>query len=369
MINPFYEKVAKLVVNYSLNIKKGERVYIEGPTLAEELFRALYIEILKIGAHPFLRPEIEGSRELFFKYASEEQLIYLDNAIKLIYKEFDCFIPIIADYNPKKLSLIDPKLLKKRRESQERKENMKIFDERVAKGELRWVGIPFPCQAFAQEANMDLFSYIKFVEKALFLDKEDPVKEWLNIEKRQEKLVEYLNNVDNIQVLGEDTDLKLSVKGRKWINNCGHDNLPDGEVWTGPIEDSVNGYIRFTYPGRYLGKEIENIYLEFKNGKVSNATADKGEDSLHEILKIENADILGEFAVSTNYGITKFTKNIVFDEKMGGTMHCALGLGIEVSGSKNWSPIHWDILKDMKTPGSKIIADGKIIYEEGKWKI
>jgi len=369
MINPFFEKFAKLVVNYSLNIKKGERVYIEGPILAEELFRSLYLEVLKVGAHAFLHPEIEGFDELFFKYASEEQFLYLDNVVKLIYKEFDCFIPIFADYNPKKLSMIDPKLLTKRQKSKEIQAIMKIFDEREAKGELRWVGVPFPCQSLAQEANMDLFSYTEFVEKALFLDKEDPAKEWLKIEKKQDKLVEYLNNIDNIQVLGEDTNLKLSVKGRKWINNCGHDNLPDGEVWTGPIEDSVNGNIRFTYPGIYLGKEIENIYLEFKNGKVIKAIADKGQDLLNEILKIENADVIGEFAIGTNYGITKFTKNMLFDEKMGGTLHCALGLGFEISGSKNWSAIHWDILKDMKTPGSKIIADGKVIYEEGNWKI
>lgn len=369
MINQFYVKLAKLVVNYSLKVSKGDRVCVEGPTLAEELFRALYIEIIKAGGHALLFPEIEGSLELFLKFASEEQLLFLDNALKVIYKEFDCVIGILADYNTKKLSLIDPKLIAKHKGSPDRKEILKIFYDRAAKGEVRWIVIPFPCQSLAQEANMDLVSYYEFVEKALFLNKEDPVKNWLEMEKKQEKICVYLNKIDRIQVISEDTDLEFSIKGRTWENDCGRFNLPDGEVCTAPIENSVEGHIRFSYPGIYFGKEVENIYLKFKNGKVIDAKADKGEELLQEILNIENANILGEFAIGTNYGIAQFTKNILFDEKIGGTLHCALGDGIKEAGSKNDCAIHWDILKDMKLPGSKILADRKVIYEEGKWLI
>jgi aminopeptidase len=241
--------------------------------------------------------------------------------------------------------------------------------KRLSTKELNYLIVPFPCNAHAQEANMDLFSYFEFIEKALYLDKEDPVNEWLELEKNQEKLVEYLNKVESIHIIGEDTDLTMSAKGRIWENDCGRLNLPDGEVATSPVENSVNGHIRFTYPGIFQGKEIENVYLEFKEGKVMNYSADKGQDLLKEILKVENADILGEFAIGTNYGITKFTKNMLFDEKLGGTIHCALGAGFKELGSKNESAIHWDILKDMKLPGSKIIADDKVIYEEGQWKI
>lgn len=216
---------------------------------------------------------------------------------------------------------------------------------------------------------MDLFSYTQFVEKALLLDKDDPVEEWEKIKKEQDRIVDYLNKIEKIHVIGEDTDLTLSVKGRTWTNCCGTENLPDGEVFTGPVEDSVNGHIRFTFPGIYAGNEIENIYLEFKDGEVINATADKGEELLKEILKIDGATRLGEFAVGTNYGITQFTKNMLFDEKIGGTLHSALGLGFKKTGSKNECAIHWDILKDMKLPGSQIFADDKLIYEEGKWKI
>jgi aminopeptidase len=369
MISDFYVRLAKLAVNYAVEVKKGQRVFIRGPTIAEELFQAIYAEVLKAGGHPLLIPNIEGTQELLYKHGSEEQLLYVDNVLKTIVKEFDCLISIFGDYNRKKLSLVDSKLIAKVQGSPANKEVAMIYMKRSADGELNWVVLPYPCHSFAQEANMDLFSYSEFVQKALFLDKEDPVKEWKEIEKNQEKIVEYLNQIDKIQVLGEDTNLTFSVKGRIWDNCCGHNNLPDGEVETGPLEDSVNGHIRFTYPGIYQGKEIENIYLEFKDGKVTKATADKAEDLLQEIIAIKNANIIGEFAIGTNYGITEFTKNMLFDEKIGGTLHCALGFGFPESGSKNVSAIHWDILKDMTPPGSKIIADGKVIYEEGQWKI
>jgi aminopeptidase len=369
MINKFNDKLAKLAVNYSVEVKKGQRVLILGPMLAEKLFQALYIEVLKTGGHPLLFPQIEGRQELLYKYGSEDQLFYYDDVLKKIDKEFDCFILIYGDYNRKKLSLVDSKLIAKVKGSPANKESSEIIRKRAASGEMKWVVVPYPCHSFAQEANMDLFSYTDFVRKALFLDKEDPIKEWKEIKKKQEELINYLIKVDNIRVLGEDTDLVLSVKGRNWFNACGQVNLPDGEVATGPLENSVNGHIRFSYPGIYLGKEIENIYLEFKDGMVSKAKADKGERLLQEILAIENANIIGEFALGTNYGITDFTKNMAFDEKIGGTMHCALGAGFPETGSENYSAIHWDILKDMRLPGSKIIADGIVIYEEGRWKI
>jgi len=369
MITEFYEKLAKLAVNYAVEVKKGQRVAVTGPSIAEGLFQAIYVEVLKAGGHPLIVPQIEGTQELLYKYGSEEQQVYIDDVKKMIINEFDCMINLFGDYNPKKLSLVDPKMIAKVRGSPENAKLMMNYMKRYADGELNWVIVPYPCHSFAQEAEMDLFSYSEFVKKALRLDKEDPVKEWKEVEKKQDKIVEILNEVDKIQVLGEDTDLTLSVKGRKWINCCGHNNLPDGEVFTAPLEDSVNGHIRFTYPGIYQGKEIENIYLEFKDGKVTKVTADKAEDLLQEIVGIKNADIIGEFAIGTNYGITKFTKNMLFDEKIGGTLHSALGAGPPETGSKNRCPIHWDILKDMTLPGSKIIADGKVIYEEGQWKI
>lgn len=369
MRNPIYEKLAKIVVEYSLEIKKGHTVYIGGPAFAKDLFQALNIEIIKVGAHPMIIPGIEGIRETFFNHASEEQLLFVNKIEEFASKEADRIIEIRADYNTRKYSNINPKILSKYRSAPERKELMKIYEQRTSSGELKWIVLPYACNAYAQEANMDLFSYSDFITKSLFLDKKNPIEEWHKMQRQQDVFVDYLNDVKEIHVIGEDTDLLLSVKGRKWINCSGQRNLPDGEVYTGPVEDSVNGYIRFTYPGIYMGNEVEDIYLEFKDGIVIKATAQKGEEILEEILKIENANRIGEFAIGTNYGVTKFTKNMLFDEKIGGTLHCALGLGFEWTGSKNVSSIHWDLLKDMKGPGSKIIADGNVIYEEGNWKI
>ena len=369
MINRVYEKLAKIVVEYSLEIKKGHTVFILGPAFAKDLFQALNKEIIQVGAHPMIVPGIEGIKETFFKLASEEQLVYVTKIEELLFKEFDRLIEIRADYNTHKFSNVDPKKFALFAGTPKRKELREIQEKRTISGELKWLVIPYPCNALAQDANMDLFSYSEFVNKSLFLDKENPIAEWRKMQKEQDLLIEYLNKVEEIQVIGTDTDLSISVKGRKWINCCGLENLPDGEVFTGPIEDSTNGHIRFSFPGIYSRQEIQDIYLEFKDGKVVKATAEKGEELLQEILKIENADFIGEFAIGTNYGITKFTKNMLFDEKLGGTLHCALGHGFEKSGSKSRSSIHWDILKDMKEPGSKIIADGNVIYEEGKWRI
>ncbi|MFX1567408.1 MAG: aminopeptidase [Promethearchaeota archaeon] len=369
MINPIYEKLAKIVVHYSLEIEKGHTVFITGPAFAVELFQALNIEIIKAGAHVLIVPGIEGIREAFYKFASDEQLKYVDKSQELIFTDYNRLIEIRADYNTRKYSNIDSKKLSIFMSAPRRKELRAIQEQRTSTGELKWIVIPYPCNALAQEANMDLFSYAEFVKKSLFLDREDPVEEWRHMQKTQDLIIAKLNLFKEIQVIGEDTDLSLSVEGRKWINCCGKTNLPDGEIYTSPIEDSVNGHIRFTYPGIYTGKEVENIYLEFKDGEVIKATATKGEDILQEILKVENANRIGEFAIGTNYGVTNFTKNMLFDEKLGGTLHCALGLGFEDAGSKNISSVHWDILKDMKVPGSKVIADNKVIYEEGKWKI
>jgi len=369
MINPLYEKLAKLVVEYSLEVKNGHRIRIFGPDTAKELFQALYIEIIRADGHPWLDIQIEGTQELFLKYASEEQLLYVDKLEKQMMKEFDGIIRVRGEYNTRKLSTIDPKVIATYNGAPERKELNNVFQDRDLKGELKWVVIPFPCNSLAQEANMDLFSYSEFVEKALLLDKDDPVEEWRKVEKEQDRIIKYLDKVENIHVIGDDTDLTLSVKGRKWINCCGRVNLPDGEVFTGPVENSVNGRIRFTYPGIYAGNEIENIYLEFKDGEVIKASADKGEPLLLELLKIDGATRMGEFAVGTNKGITKFTRNMLFDEKINGTLHCAIGMGPKQTGSKNECAIHWDILKDMQITGSQIFADDELIYEEGNWRI
>lgn len=366
----FNEKLANLAVHYALDVKPKELVSIEGSEVAKDLLCALYIECVKAGAYPVVMTRLNEIDASFYKYANEDQLKFINPLQKYVIKNFQKRIQIMADYNLKKMALIDPEKLNLYQQDPEFPELMKTYQERLANHELDWVLVPYPCDAMAQEANMDTESYREFVYKALKLDTEDPAAVWRQIQEEQDKKVKILNTVEQIHVIGEDTDITLSVKDRLWINCCGHDNLPDGEIFTSPVEDSVNGHIRFTYPGIYQGQEIENIYLEFKDGKVTKATAEKGQKLLDSILKIDRANILGEFAVGTNHGITKFTKNMLFDEKLGGTLHMALGMGFPEAKSQNLNcGIHWDILKNMESPESKIFADGKVIYEAGKWKI
>jgi aminopeptidase len=363
MFNYSSKKLSQLILKHAIKLPEKTSVLIQGNYHSLNLVRALYADIIKMGSYPVVQLGFDGAQEIFFKYANEDQLTRMSEMMKFVGDTYQYVVQIWADYNPKHLQLVDPKKLQMRQSNPEFAEYMRKFMEKT------WTLVPYPTQSMAQEAGMDLYSYSDFVSKSLMLDKEDPVAEWIKVKNEQDRIVAILNKADEIHVMGEDTDLTLSVKDRPWMNCAGNYNLPDGEVCTSPVEESVNGHIRFTYPGIFQGKEIENIYLEFKDGHVVKGTASKGQELLDQVLKVPNADITGEFAVGTNYGITKFTKNMLFDEKIGGTMHMAIGLGLEECGGKNKSGIHWDILKDMQKPGSKITADGVVVYEQGKWKI
>lgn len=244
----------------------------------------------------------------------------------------------------------------------------KTFFERQGRGEIKWVVMPFPTEAMAQEANMSKEEFGELIEKTCMFDKADPIAEWQDVSKKQQKYCDYLNNVSTLHFVGKGTDLTMSVKGRLWVNCDGKKNLPDGEVFTGPEEDSINGTITFSFPGIYQSKVIEGIVLKFNEGKVIEATAQKGQDILDQILKITGAKQVGEIAIGTNYNMTTFVKNILFDEKIGGTIHMALGNGYPDTGSKNRSAIHWDLLCDMREEG-KIYADKELFYENGQFKI
>ncbi|NHJ84062.1 MAG: aminopeptidase [Asgard group archaeon] len=368
MYGDFAEKLAKLAVKYAVNVQKGDLVQIRGVSNAEDLIREVYREVILAGGNIInMRIGIPGTTEIFYKNASDEQIKYVDPSAIDFAKRLNKSITVYSSFNTRELANTDPK--KRTMMSEATKEVSNIFYTRAAKGELDWTLCPYPCEAFAQEGNMGINEYREFVYKALALDKKDPIAHWKEVEEKQEEIVKILDKGKDFRIVGEDTDITFGIEGRKWINCCGHQNLPDGEVFTSPIEDSVNGTIRFTYPGIYMGQEIENIWLKFKDGKVVDYDAAKGKDLLTKILELENANIIGELAVGTNYGIQRFTKNMLFDEKIGGTIHLALGFGYPDSGSKNVSSIHWDILKDMKSKDSKIYLDGKVIYQAGKWLI
>ena len=365
MVDVRIEKLAKLSVHYCVEVKPKQKVLIQGSEQAFPLIHGLYKECLLSDAYPTIFANLD-TRYTFFKYAKEHQLTFVSPLEKFIAENIDVSIGIFCEPNPKRLTNIDPK--KMRIQAAARKDITQIFYKRVAEGKLRWTVLPHPSNGDAQEASMALLEYEDFVYSSCLVDKEDPIAEWKKIAKQQKEISKFLNQTNKIHIIGEDTNLTFNVKGRKWIPSEGKENMPDGEVFTGPVEDSADGIIRFTYPGIIMGREVEDIKLTFKKGKVVKASATKGDDFLQQICKIEGANRIGETAIGTNYGITKFTKNMLFDEKMGGTIHMALGNSYPESGGLNKSAIHWDILKDMRKDG-EIYADGKLFYKNGKFLI
>jgi aminopeptidase len=364
MVDSRVERLARLCVHYSVAVRPKENVVIQGSEMAFPLINEIFRECLLGDAYPYVKADLDVSYT-FYKYAKEHQLRFVSPFSKFMDENMDVQIRIQCQPNPRRLTNIDPSKIQLRRASG--RESSEILMRRGLEGKFRSVILPYPIGAQAQEASMSLEEYEDFVYQSCLVDKEDPVAEWKKIHEQQERVSSFLNQRDEMHVIGEDTDLTFSVKGRKWINCSGKENLPDGEVFTGPIEDSANGVIRFTLPGIFSEREVENIKLKFKNGKVAEASASKGNELLQRILEIEGADRIGEAAIGTNYGITRFTKNMLFDEKIGGTMHIALGMSFPESGGLNESAIHWDILKDMKD--GEIYADGKLFYKKGKFLI
>ncbi len=365
-MDPRIIKQAKTIVNYSLYLKKGEKVLIEGSHVALPLIKAAYKEALLAGAFPKVEIFDQELNEILYKYGSDEQINFIPETDILGVKTFDAFFSIWASRNTRAMTNIPSEKIKLRSKAQGK--IMEIFMERSGSKELKWCGTQFPTLADAQEASMSLSEYEDFVFGACHLDSDDPVAEWKKIHESQQKYVDFLDEKKHLKIISEGTDIEMSIEGRKWMNSDGHENFPSGEVFTGPIEDSINGHIRFSFPGIFQGKEIENIILTFKDGKVIKAEASKGQDLLDEILQIDGARGVGEVAMGTNYNIQKFTKNMLFDEKIGGTIHMALGAAYPQTGGKNKSDIHWDMLCDMRK-GGEIYTDGELIYKNGKFII
>lgn len=367
MVDSRITRFAKVLVHYSLRIKKGDFLIIDCSTLGEPLAKEVYREAVLAGANPMVTTVVDGLAEIMLKNGSDEQLKYISPVERAAMENADAWLTIMGGFNTKALSNINPAKLKLRSEG--RSEMMKLMMTRMGNGSLRWCGTQFPTHSAAMDGSMSLAEYEDFLFDACHLNCEDPVAEWSKVHELQEKYVEYLNTKSNIEVKSKDTHLTLNVKGRKWINCDGKVNFPDGEIFTSPLEDSMNGQVRFSFPAIYMNREVEDVILTFKDGKVVDAKASKGEDFLKQILETdEGAKLVGEFAIGTNYSIPKFTKNTLFDEKLGGTIHIAVGASIQEAGGKNLSGIHWDLISDMKD-GGEIYADGELFYKDGKFLI
>jgi len=365
--DPRVENLAKLLVNYCVEVGPGDEVLLNGHLLTRPLMIATYREIVRAGGHPLVFWSASEMQEIMLKEGNDEQLTHLHEPLVYIYENFDCAISLLGTDNTRVLNGVDP--ARQQLAQSSRRELAGKMMERSASGEYRWVGTMFPTQAFAQEADMSLSEYEDFVYKACFADKKDPVAEWQKMHDRQEQLINWLAGKRHLKVQGPHVELTLSFDGRTFINDDGHKNMPGGEIFTSPVEDSVNGWVRFSHPAIYLGREVEGIELRFENGKVVDATARKNQDFLLSTLDTdEGARILGEFAIGTNNGIQRFTKSLLFDEKIGGTIHMAVGRGFPEVGGKNVSAVHWDMICDMRD-GGQIWVDDELFYESGAFVV
>ena len=361
------DKLAELLVNYSVAVKPGDKVWIRGGVVAEPLLLAVYREVLKAGGYPYLMPTLAQAMEIFYKHANEDQLKFVNPPHQMLIETYDCSINILGEENTRALSNIDPQ--KMVTTSLAQRPLFKTYLERAARKEFRWTLAQFPTNAHAQDADMSLDEYADFVYSAMMPDLNDPVGYWKMVSARQEKIVNWLNGKEKIHVIGRETDLHLNVKGRKFMNCDCHENVPDGEVFTGPVEDSLEGQVYFSYPAIHAGREVSGVRLWFEKGKVVKATAEKNEEFLLKTLDTDDgARYVGEFAIGTNEGITRFTRNILFDEKIGGSFHMAVGSSYPETGGVNQSGIHWDMICDLRD-GGEIWVDDELIYKNGKFTI
>lgn len=357
MYDPRIRKQAELLVDYSTRVKAGDVVQIVGNDVAKPLILALYRRVLsKKPKEVIVHVGLEELGEIYLDDCEEEQLRKFPEIQDHEMKHTDVWIGIIASRNTRSLSETHPQKITIRQSVLR-----PILDHRV--DHTRWVLTLFPTEALAQEADMSFAKYFDFAMDAIV------GVDWKKIEKEQKKLKKIFEAGDKVRIVGEGTDLTLSIKGRTVISAHGESNMPDGEVFTSSIENSATGYIHYTYPIIYHGREVVGVRLWFEDGKVTKAKADKGEDFLHHMLDSDHgARFIGELGIGNNYHIDRFTKNILYDEKIGGSIHIALGRSYKDTGGKNVSSIHWDMIKDLRTQG-ELYLDGKLIQKKGKWLI
>jgi aminopeptidase len=325
MTDPRLAKLADVLVNYSTAVQPGDLVRLSGPAVGRPLLVELYRAALRAGGYPFVWVNLDECQEIKLHEANEDQLTFANPIEMFAVEKIDVAISLWGEDNTKALTQVDA--ARQGLAGRGRKPMMNKFFERAAAGELKWCGTQFPCHAAAQDAEMSLSKYEEFVFKAGLLHLPDPAAAWRRVSERQQRLVDYLTGKNEIRfVTPQGTDLRLAVEGRRWINCDGHENFPDGEVFTGPIEDAVEGTVCYSFPAVHGGREVDGIRFTFRGGKVVEASAAKGEDFLFAMLDQDvGARVLGEIAIGTNYSIERYTKNTLFDEKIGGTFHAAVG--------------------------------------------
>ncbi len=357
-------KYADLLVRYCLEIKEGDRLYISSTTLAEPLVREVWRVALRQGAIVEVELAFREKSRIMLQEAGGRHLQQVPTLYKLAMEEFDAYLNIMAPFNLREDQNVDKDKANLRRAAL--KETNEIYFKRTATRSLKRNLCQYPTLANAQEAGMSLEEYEQFVFNACRLNEEDPAAAWLEVRRSQQHIVDFLNKKEKVRYVGDGIDIAFSTKGRTWINSDGQTNMPSGEVYTSPVEDSVNGHIHFSYPVVYAGHEVEGITLWVKDGMVEKWEATRGKELLDNVFQLPGARRFGEAAIGTNYKINRFTKNILFDEKIGGSVHMAIGQSYLQTGGKNQSSIHWDMIADMKD-GGQIFADEEKIYQDGRF--
>jgi aminopeptidase len=363
--DPRVARLARLIVDYSLELRERQILRIDAPDAAAPLALELYRAALAAGGFPYANLSVDGLLEILLETGSEEQLAYVSPLQWYEIETIGALATIWSETNTRSLSRVDPDRQARYLGAHRQLSNRRW--ERISAGEMRWCGTLFPTHAHAQDAEMSLERYEDFVYSACHVDEDDPAAHWRLVAASLRARAEELESARELRIVGPDTDLRVGIEGRKWIAADGRYNMPDGEVFTSPLEMETEGEIRYTFPAIYHGREVEDVRLRFEGGRVVAAEAARGEDYLRSLLDMDDgARVLGEVAFGLNYEIDRFTRNILFDEKIGGTMHLALGSAFPQAGGANTSGLHWDMICDLRADG-EVYVDGELVWKTGRF--
>ena len=367
MRDPRVDALARILVRYSTRVEEGDTCVIEGSSPAEPLVAAVYEQVLEAGGHPVLAMSFDGQPAAYFRNASDAQLDWVSPLSRWAAEESDCRIAIGAETNTRQLSGVAPERQTRRQAAT--RELMRRTMERSAEGTHRWVYTIFPTNAYASDAEMSLAEFEDFYFRACLADDADPLTAWERQSEECKRLAGWIEGREEVRIEAPGTDLRLGIAGRTFIPCYGEHNMPDGEFFTAPIEDSVEGEVTFHLPAMISGREVTGARLRFEAGKVVDARAERGEDFLIKLLDTdEGSRRLGEMGIGTNYGIDRGTRDVLLDEKIGGTVHLAVGASYPESGGSNESAVHTDLVCDLRR-GGRLTADGEALQEGGRFVV
>ena len=367
MRDPRVHNLARILVGYSTKVGEGDTCVIEGPAAAEPLIEAVYEEVLRAGGHPVVALSFAGQSAAYFEHASDAQLEWISPLSRWAAEKSDCRIAIGAESNTRELSGVAPERQSTRRTAT--RELVEMTMKRAAEGSHRWVYTLFPTNAYASDAEMSLAAFSDFYFSACLADDGDPLGAWKRASEECHRLVERIHGHEEVHVVGPKTDIRLGIAGRTFIAADGEHNMPDGEFFTGPVEDSIEGEVNFHLPAMVGGREVAGVRLRFEGGKAVDASAERGEQFLITLLDTDDGTRrLGELGIGTNYSIDRGTRDVLLDEKIGGTVHMAVGASYPETGGVNESAVHTDLVCDLRQ-GGRIEVDGELFQENGRFVV